>query len=57
MAILKKKRKWWMIMAHKLKLSPYMLVTIASICLMSGLYVLTGGDDKHDTISIGYVND
>jgi uncharacterized protein YuzB (UPF0349 family) len=34
-------------MARKLDLIPYTLVTMASICLMSGLLVLTGGESKH----------
>lgn len=35
------------IMAHKFRILPYTLVTMASICLMGGLYVLTGGEEKH----------
>ena len=45
-----------MVMSKKIKLSPSILVTIASLCLMSGLYVLSGGEIKHEEARTDYVN-
>lgn len=43
-------------MAHKFKLLPYTLVTIASLCFMSGVYVLTGGGDKYEEHRISNIH-
>ena len=44
-------------MARKLDLMPYTLVTMASICLMSGLLVLTGGEPKHGEDRKNHIHD
>lgn len=35
-------------MATKTDLKSYLLATIASICFVSGLLVLTGGEEDHE---------
>lgn len=44
-------------MNHKLGLISYTLATLASVCLVSGLLVLTGGDSSHDGLGNYRISD
>lgn len=44
-------------MAYKVGKLSYTLASLASICLVSGLLVLTGGDDPRGTARETYIYD
>lgn len=44
-------------MNHKLELISYMLATMASLCFVSGLLVLKGGEPHHGKLKLTYIHD